>query len=153
MGSSSHLAVAPIAPEQLLGAFMAEVQGAGAVVTFSGVARPLGAAGGSLQRLHLQHYPGMTEASLQRIAQAATERFDVSNVHVVHRCGDIAPGETIVFVAAASRHRRAAFEAADYMMDRLKTEAVFWKREDGPDGARWIEPTDTDHEDAARWEK
>jgi molybdopterin synthase catalytic subunit len=75
----------------------------------------------------------------------------VSCVHVVHRCGIIRPGEPIVFAAAASRHRRAAFEAADYLMDRLKTEAVFWKREDRSDGSEWIVPTPQDRDDLQRW--
>jgi molybdopterin synthase catalytic subunit len=78
-------------------------------------------------------------------------RFDVTAVKIVHRHGEVRPGEAIVFVAAASVHRRAAFEAADYMMDRLKTEAVFWKREDAVDGSRWIEPTDADRFERARW--
>jgi molybdopterin synthase catalytic subunit len=72
-------------------------------------------------------------------------------VRVLHRCGAIAPGEPIVFVAAAAAHRRAAFDAVDYLMDRLKTEAVFWKREDAVDGSRWIEPMDCDRADQARW--
>ena len=72
-------------------------------------------------------------------------------MHVVHRCGDIAAGEAIVFAGAAALHRRAAFEAADYLMDRLKTEAVFWKREIGETGSQWIEPTDADHADRERW--
>ena len=70
---------------------------------------------------------------------------------MVHRCGEISPGETIVFVAAAAPHRREAFAAADYLMDRLKTEAAFWKRETGPAGARWIEPLDEDRAARARW--
>ena len=74
-------------------------------------------------------------------------------VRVVHRCGAIAPGEAIVFVAAAAVHRRAAFEAVDYLMDRLKTDALFWKREDGVDGPRWIEPTGGDRADRARWDR
>ena len=78
-------------------------------------------------------------------------RFDVSDLLVVHRCGDVAAGEAIVFVAASSPHRRAAFLAADYLMDRLKTDAAFWKREDGVDGSRWIEPTGQDQADRKRW--
>jgi molybdopterin synthase catalytic subunit len=93
----------------------------------------------------------MTEASLERIAQDGGARFGVGDILVIHRCGTIAPGETIVFVATASPHRRAAFEAADYLMDRLKSEAVFWKKEQGVDAARWIEPTDEDRADLARW--
>ena len=85
------------------------------------------------------------------IARAASERFAVSAIAALHRFGAVLPGETIVFVAVASRHRRAAFEAADYAMDRLKTDAVFWKREDAVDGSRWIEPTDADRAERARW--
>jgi molybdopterin synthase catalytic subunit len=100
----------------------------------------------------LEHHPRLTLKSLEDIAVEAAERFDVSQVRVVHRCGEIAAGEPIVFAAAASPHRRAAFEAADYLMDRLKTEAVFWKREEGPAGANWIEPTEADYADRGRWE-
>lgn len=148
---SARLTEQPIAPDRELADFMAGVDGEGAVVTFSGVARPRSKDGSEVEHLFLDHYPGMTERSLEAIAADSLARFDVSAVSVVHRYGRIAPGETIVFVAAASKHRRAAFEAADYLMDRLKTEAVFWKREAGVDGARWIEPTDADRADAARW--
>ena len=98
----------------------------------------------------LDHHPRLTEQSLHDIAASAA-RFGVDAVRIVHRCGAIAPGEAIVFVAAAARHRRAAFEAVDCLMDALKTDAVFWKREDGVDGARWIEPTEADRADRARW--
>ena len=93
----------------------------------------------------------MTERSIEEIAQAGASRFEVSDVLVIHRCGEIGPGEAIVFVAAASRHRAEAFAAADYLMDRLKTEAAFWKREDGAGRSRWIEPTEGDRERRARW--
>jgi molybdopterin synthase catalytic subunit len=93
----------------------------------------------------------MTDKSLESIAREAMQRFSVSELRVVHRCGAILPGDTIVFVATASRHRRAAFEAADYLMDRLKTEAVFWKREEGSSGSTWIEPTQADYVDRGRW--
>ena len=94
--------------------------------------------------------PASPKSPCEDIAASAA-RFGVDAVRIVHRCGAIAPGEAIVFVAAAARHRRAAFEAADYLMDRLKTDAIFWKREDGVDGARWIEPTEADRADRARW--
>lgn len=151
MSCVSRLSTDALHPEQELASFLQSAAGAGAIVSFCGVARSKAKTGETVQHLHLDHYPGMTEKSLQAIAAAGLERFDVSAVKVVHRCGTIAPGETIVFVAAASGHRRAAFEAADYLMDRLKTEAVFWKREEGLDGSRWIEPTDADRADAARW--
>ena len=99
----------------------------------------------------LEHHPALTLQSLEDTAVEAAARFDVSHVRVVHRCGDIAAGEPIVFAGAAALHRRAAFEAVDYLMDRLKTEAVFWKREVGEGGSQWIEPTDADYSDRERW--
>lgn len=138
-------------PEQELAALLRQADSAGAVVSFVGVARGSSADGLPVERLVLDHHPRLTAQSLQEIAIAAAERFAVSHVHVVHRCGEIAAGEPIVFAGAASRHRRAAFDAADYLMDRLKTEAVFWKREVGAAGSRWIEPTDDDYVDRERW--
>lgn len=126
--------------------------GDGAVVSFVGIARPANASGETVERLVLDHHPRLTLPSIEQIAADAAGRFDVSHVRVVHRCGAVAPGEAIVFAGATSRHRRSAFEAADYLMDRLKTEAVFWKREDGPSGSTWIEPTETDYADQRRWE-
>ena len=136
-------------PEEELAGFSTE--GAGAIASFTGLARAQTKQGMKVERLFLDHHPRLTERSLQEIA-ASAERFAVGAVRVVHRCGAIAPDEAIVFVAAAAAHRRAAFEAVDYLMDRLKTDALFWKREDGVDGARWIEPTGSDRADRARWE-
>ncbi|HVQ08867.1 MAG TPA: molybdenum cofactor biosynthesis protein MoaE [Allosphingosinicella sp.] len=138
----------PFQPEHELASFSAD--GAGAVVSFTGLARPETGDGAKVERLHLDHHPRLTEKSLHDIA-ASAERFGVAAVRIVHRRGAIAPGEAIVFVAAAARHRRAAFDAVDCLMDRLKTDAVFWKREDGVDAARWIEPTEADRADRARW--
>ena len=121
----------------------------GAVVSFTGLVR---AEQGQVQALELEAYPGFTEAEIGRTADAALARFGVQDVLVVHRIGKIEPGEPIVFVAAAAAHRRAAFLAADHLMDYLKTQAPFWKKSHDADGARWIEPTPADHEDAARWE-
>lgn len=126
--------------------------GAGAIVNFIGVARPTSKSGEAVSRVVLDHHPRLTVRSLREIANDASDRFDVSHVRVVHRCGEVEPGDAIVFAGAASAHRRAAFEAADYLMDRLKTEAVFWKREEGLSGSNWIEPTDTDYSDRGRWE-
>ena len=106
--------------------------GDGGIVTFVGLARNTNHSGAEIEKLVLDHHPRLTLASLEQIASDAATRFEVSHVRVVHRCGDIQPSEVIVFAGAAAVHRRAAFEAADYLMDRLKTEAVFWKREDGP---------------------
>lgn len=127
-------------------------QGAGGVVTFTGLARGLGIGGAAIQSLFLQHHPRLTQRSLEDTTAAAVQRFGLTAAEVVHRAGEIAPGEAIVWVAAAAPHRRAAFEAVDYLMDRLKTEAVFWKREDGTGGPTWIEPTETDHQSRSRWE-
>ena len=138
-------------PDKELGRFIAGLSGDGAVVSFVGLARPSGAAGEEVTGLVLDHYPGMTEKSLEAIAADARARFAVSAVHVVHRCGEIAPGAPIVFAAAAALHRRAAFEAADYLMDRLKTDAAFWKKEQRLDGTDWIEPSEADRADRARW--
>lgn len=124
----------------------------GAVVSFVGVARPRTKEGNEVERLVLEHHPRLTAKSLQDIAREGAKRFGASHVLIVHRCGEVAPGEPIVFAGAASAHRRAAFEAADYLMDRLKTEAVFWKREESSTGSIWIEPTDDDYADRARWE-
>jgi molybdopterin synthase catalytic subunit len=129
-----------------------QCKGDGAVVTFTGVARPLSQTGEEIERLVLESHPVLTSRSLEDIAATAAERFDVSHVRVVHRAGEIAPGDPIVFVGASSPHRRAAFEAADYLMDRLKTDAVFWKREVGASSSSWIEATDADRADRGRWE-
>lgn len=145
------LADAPFAAERELARFMDGLAGEGALVSFLGIARARTADGERVERLLLDHHPRLTLRSLNEIAAAARERFGLSSLRIVHRFGAVAPGETIVFVAAAATHRRAAFEAADYMMDRLKTDAVFWKREDTSESSRWIEPRDEDYIDRERW--
>ena len=138
-------------PDHELATLTECASGDGAIVSFIGVARPGSKCGQAVYRLALEHHPALTLQSLEEIAAEAAARFDVSHVHVVHRSGEIAAGEPIVFAGAASRHRRAAFEAVDYLMDRLKTEAVFWKREIGEAGSEWIEPTQADYSDRERW--
>ena len=135
-------------PGAELAALSAGRQGVGGIVSFVGLARE---EDGGVSELVLEHHPVLTERSLEDIAAAARDRFTVEAVAVAHRAGIILPGEPIVFAGAAARHRRDAFLAADYLMDMLKTQAVFWKRESGAAGARWIEPRDEDHADAARW--
>ncbi|WP_443750040.1 molybdenum cofactor biosynthesis protein MoaE [Asticcacaulis solisilvae] len=120
----------------------------GAVATFAGMVR---SEAGAVDHLYLDWYPGMTEASFAEIADAAVARFDISAIAVHHRCGRVEAGQAIVFVAAASRHRRAALNAVDYAMDRLKSEAALWKREGGPGGERWVEPRAEDKKDLERW--
>lgn len=147
----ARLASLALDPQAEFARFIERLDEEGAVVSFVGLARPRTREGLPVERLYLDHHPRLTERSLAEIARAAADRFQVTELAVVHRSGEVAPGETIVFVAAASAHRRAAFEAADYMMDRLKTDALFWKREDAAGGSRWIEPTDADRAERARW--
>jgi molybdopterin synthase catalytic subunit len=125
---------------------------AGGVVSFTGIARDA-TGGAAVSTLELDAYPGFTGAVIEAMEAEARQRFAVLDLLIVHRYGPIAPGEAIVFVAAAAVHRRAAFDAADYLMDRLKTEAPFWKKERGPDGERWIEPRPSDYEDVDRWSR
>lgn len=140
-----------IDPGAELGLFLDKLDRDGAVANFVGIARPTASDGAQVIALFLDHHPSLTLSSVSEISAAAQSRFGLSAVCAVHRYGKVLPGEAIVFVAAASPHRRAAFQAADYMMDRLKTEAIFWKREETGDRARWIEPTDADRDDVERW--
>ena len=125
----------------------AEAAGAGAVATFTGIAR----ADGDVELLELEHYPGATEAALQDLAALAAERWSLLAVSIVHRVGPMRPGERIVFVAAAAPHRGAALDACAFLIDRLKTQAPFWKRETRAGVTRWVEAKATDDEAAARW--
>jgi len=138
-------------PEHELAALLEQASADGAVVSFAGIARPFSKDGVTVARLVLEHHPTLTRQSLEDIAVDAATRFDVSHVRVVHRCGEIRAGEPIVFAGVASQHRRAAFNAADCLMDRLKTEAIFWKREIGEAGSEWIEATEADYSDRDRW--
>jgi molybdopterin synthase catalytic subunit len=124
----------------------------GAVVTFSGVCR--GSENGEpIAALTLEHYPGMAEAEIGRHADEAMSRWPLKGLTIIHRFGRIAPGENIVLVVTASSHRQAAFEAAEFLMDYLKTNAPFWKREESEKGTSWIEARDHDDDAAARWTK
>jgi molybdopterin synthase catalytic subunit len=135
-------------PGALLTAFSQGRTETGAIASFTGIAR---AEKGSTATLELEAYPGFTEAEIGKIADQARERFGLHDLTIRHRVGKIAPGEPIVFVATAASHRRAAFEACDFLMDYLKSKAPFWKKEHGPGGERWIEPTARDHADRERW--
>lgn len=122
----------------------------GAVVTFTGLCRD---EGGALAALELEHYPGMAEEEIRRVAAEAAGRWPVMGLTVIHRHGRISPGGNIVLVVATSAHRQAAFEAASYLMDFLKTRAPFWKKEhrrDGTSGA-WVDAREADDIAAARW--
>nr|WP_321441454.1 molybdenum cofactor biosynthesis protein MoaE [uncultured Hyphomonas sp.] len=130
--------------------FEAQAAGAGAIVTFSGLVRPQ-AEGEEVSTLHLQAYSPMTENGIRKAVTRAQDKWPLTAVQIIHRIGDMSPGDAIVFVATASAHRRAAFEAADFLMDYLKTDAVFWKKEVTPSGAHWIEPRAEDYRDRERW--
>lgn len=124
----------------------------GAIVTFTGLCRD---EGGALSALELEHYPGMAEAEISRIAAEAIQRWPLTGLLAIHRYGLMRPGDNIVLVAAASSHRQAAFEAASFVMDFLKTEAPFWKREhhaNGEPGA-WVDAKEMDDEARARWSR
>jgi molybdopterin synthase catalytic subunit len=140
----------PFDPGALLTEFCTGRSEVGAVATFTGIAR---AEAGATVALELEAYPGFTEAEIGKIADTAKVRFGLDDLAILHRVGKIAPGQPVVFVATAARHRRAAFEACDFLMDYLKSRAPFWKKEHGPDGARWVEPRDQDHADLKRWDK
>ncbi|TIX89632.1 molybdenum cofactor biosynthesis protein MoaE [Rhizobium sp. P44RR-XXIV] len=123
----------------------------GAVVTFSGLCRN---DGGTLSALELEHYPGMAEAEITRIANLAVERFGLLGLTAIHRYGKIVPGENIVLVIAAAPHRQAAFDGANFVMDFLKTSAPFWKKEHARDGkaGNWISAKDADDTARAKWD-
>ncbi len=124
----------------------------GAVVTFLGTVRDMND-GSQVKGMTLEHYPGMTEKSLQEILDQAKARWDIYQTLVIHRVGPLLPEDQIVLVAVTSAHRGEAFAACEFIMDYLKTAAPFWKKEDTPEGARWVDARVTDETAMARWEK
>lgn len=124
----------------------------GALVTFVGICRDH-EDGHAVSALTLEHYPGMAEEEIARHVDEATRRWPLLGVTVIHRYGRMQPGDNIVLVATTSAHRQAAFAAAEFLMDYLKTRAPFWKREDRAGAAAWVEAKDTDDEAAARWSR
>lgn len=123
----------------------------GAVVTFTGLVRDM--ADAPLKAMSLEHYPGMTEKSLGEIEAEARARWPLQDCLIIHRYGRLKPGDRIVLVVTASAHRDAAFEAARFLMDWLKTEAPFWKREETGEGAKWVDAKSSDGEAALKWKK
>ena len=123
----------------------------GATVMFIGTVREM-SGDAAISAMTLEHYPGMTERALEKIAGQAMERWPLTDVLVIHRHGRLEPGEDIVLVITASSHRAAAFDACQFLMDWLKTKAPFWKLEETPQGSRWVEAKDSDDAAAARWE-
>lgn len=140
---------APFSPEATLAAFTADRRDIGALASFTGYCREE-TRGEAVTQLVLEHYPGFTDSEIVRIGEAMAHKYDLTDLLVIHRVGALSPGEPIVLVAALSAHRTAAFAAVEALMDYLKTDAPFWKREVGPDGARWIEPTAEDRARRAR---
>jgi len=124
--------------------------GVGAVVSFVGTVRDVSAGQGVL-RMELEHYPGMTEASIEAMIDAAQARFDIRAARVIHRVGLLDAGDRIVLVAVSSAHRGACFQACEFLMDYLKTQAPFWKKEYTPEGASWVDARADDDEALRRW--
>lgn len=122
----------------------------GAIVTFVGKVRDFNQ-GDEVSGLTLEHYPGMTEKSLQKIIFDAEQRWSLHGIRVIHRIGELALGEQIVFVGVATAHRGAAFQACEFIMDYLKTQAPFWKKEATAEGAHWVDARDSDTSAADRW--
>ena len=131
-----------------LNAFSAGHTGVGAVVSFTGIVRD---AGGGLHEMLIEHYPGMTEKAIGRIVAEAISRWALTDALVIHRFGPLKTGEPIMMVATASPHRAAAFEAADFLMDYLKSRAPFWKKEVTGEGAAWVAAKDEDEDALDRW--
>jgi molybdopterin synthase catalytic subunit len=144
---TTQLVLSRFDPAAELTAFTAGEARAGALASFVGLVR-----GSGVEALILEHFDGFTEAAIAAIETDARGRFDVLDTLVIHRAGEMAPGEAIVLVAALSRHRKQALACIDYLMDRLKTEAPFWKRERRTDGDHWIEPRVEDYAARADWE-
>jgi molybdopterin synthase catalytic subunit len=124
----------------------------GAIASFVGLARDMNA-GSGVAAMTLEHYPGMTEKALARLVDDAYARWALLDVTVIHRIGRLLPGDPIVLVAVASLHRGEAFAACEFIMDFLKTQAPFWKKEETADGARWVEARASDDAAAARWSR
>jgi len=139
-------------PARELAALVEGKHGIGGVVSFVGLVRDLGPEG-AIHAMTLEHYPGMTERKLAEIEAEASARWPLAASLIIHRYGKLAPGERIVLVAVASAHRDTAFEACRFLVDWLKTKAPFWKLEETPQGARWVEGRSEDDQAAAAWEK
>ncbi len=142
-----RLLAEPFVPGALVGPFTDAHPGLGGVCTFVGEVR----GGDGVEALELSHYDPLTLAGMNDLADRALERFDLMGILIVHRVGEMRPGEPIVLVSAAARHRRAAIDAVDFAMDHLKSDAWFWKREKRAGAWHWIEPREQDYADLRRW--
>ncbi|MEM0949776.1 MAG: molybdenum cofactor biosynthesis protein MoaE [Pseudomonadota bacterium] len=135
-------------PGAALKTFSGQLKNAGAVVSFTGVVRDVEV---GLRHMEIEHYPGMTEKAISEIVATARDRWPIVDVLVIHRHGQLRPGEVIMMVATASAHRKAAFEAAEYLMDYLKSRAPFWKKEITKVGADWVAAKEDDETALGRW--
>jgi molybdopterin synthase catalytic subunit len=142
-----RLLTEPFIPGSLVGPFTNAHPGLGGVCTFVGEVR----GDDGVEALELSHYEPLTLAGMNELADEALARFELMGVLIAHRVGELRPGEPIVLVSAAARHRRAAIQAVDFAMDHLKSDAWFWKREKRGGEWRWIDPRPDDHADLARW--
>lgn len=124
--------------------------GYGAIITFVGKVRDFNLEQ-EVSALSLEHYPGMTEKTLANISQQAMERWPIATPIIIHRVGELAPGDQIVYIGVASAHRKAAFEACEFIIDFLKTKAPFWKKESNADGEKWLNERESDHQAANKW--
>jgi len=147
MGSDVRLVLGPFDPGAEVAAFAGKYPAAGGVVSFLGQVR----AGDGVEALELRHYDPLTMPGMEALAREVESRWALDGLLILHRSGEMRPGEPIVLVCAASRHRRDAFAAADFAMDHLKSDSWFWKRERVNGEWRWIEPREQDHADLARW--
>jgi molybdopterin synthase catalytic subunit len=132
-------------------AFSSKTSASGAVVTFTGIVRDN--ARNSLDYMDIEHYPGMTESALRQIADDALTKWSLEDAMIIHRIGKMRAGEMIMMVATAARHRKDAFEAAEFLMDFLKSRAPFWKKEVSKDGSEWVDARDEDEAALTRWQK
>ena len=151
MAKDVRLISEPFNPGQFVGPFTNAHPGLGGVCTFVGEVRGGAKDVGDVEALELSHYEPLTLAGMETLADRALERFDLMGILIVHRTGAMRPGEPIVLVSAAARHRRDAIQAVDFAMDHLKSDAWFWKRERRASEWHWIEPRPEDHADLARW--
>ncbi len=149
MEADVRLLTGPFDAGAEIGRFMKANEDAGGIASFIGKVRPTG----GVEALELSHYEPLTLPGMQALARDVAARWQVTGLSIIHRTGVMLPGEAIVLVAAAARHRREAIEAVDFAMDHLKGDSWFWKREMRADGWRWIEPREQDHADLARWRK
>lgn len=139
----------PFDPGTLFNVFLTTSRGAGAAVTFTGLVRST--SDDPIISMTLEHYPALAQRQLETLREQAVERFSLLDAEIIHRFGKLYPGEPIVQVMTLAPHRQTAFDGANFIMDTLKTTAPFWKKEEGPHGARWVEAKDSDEAATTRW--